>query len=292
MKFYNEKDIKYSEIMQIIILHTLYSLKESKYVYFQGGTAIRWCYSGSRFSEDLDFVTQLKGKDIKTLIDKISEPVRKGTVAHFGEGEFEVKQKESPRSTSHISFFQFRPLKERKKVFVKVEFEELKEGFVPETEKLILSMLPFVRHLITAGEFRIPNPSSIILVETREEILSDKVRALLERDYLKGRDFYDIWFLTSLNIKCRPEVVRKKLIMYKAPFTYKRKIDFFLNPTSKDKKEIIEAIQQDLSRFLSPQEMSLLKSNEFKDIFNALHIVFASLKEYKVFLPEKKIRQE
>jgi predicted nucleotidyltransferase component of viral defense system len=56
MKNYNEKTIKSSEIFQILILHSLYSLKESKDVYFQGGTAIRWCYNGSRFSEDLDFV--------------------------------------------------------------------------------------------------------------------------------------------------------------------------------------------------------------------------------------------
>ncbi|MBI5204867.1 MAG: nucleotidyl transferase AbiEii/AbiGii toxin family protein, partial [Nitrospirae bacterium] len=49
MKSYNERYIKDSEIMQLVILHALYSLKESKDVCFQGGTALRWCYSGSRF---------------------------------------------------------------------------------------------------------------------------------------------------------------------------------------------------------------------------------------------------
>jgi predicted nucleotidyltransferase component of viral defense system len=286
MKIYNERDIKYSEIMQLIILHTLYSLMESKKVYFQGGTAIRWCYNGSRFSEDLDFVTHLGKESIDSLIDRISERVRKEMIAHFGMGEFEVRQRKSAGNTSHISLFQFRPLKERKKVYVKVEFEELKESFSPETEKMILSMLPFVRHLITVGEFRIPNPNSIIIVESKEEILSDKVRALLERAYLKGRDFYDLWFLTSLKVRCIPDLVKRKILMYKAPFTYKRRVNFFLNPRSKDRKEIIGAIKHDLSRFLPPQEMSLFERNDFKDIFDALKTAFDPLKDKTFFLSD------
>ena len=207
-------------------------------------------------------------------------------IAHFGMGEFEVRQRKTSRSTSHVSFFQFRPIKERKKVSIKVEFEELKEGVSPASEKMILSMLPFVRHLITVGEFRVPNPNSIIMVETKEEILSDKVRALLERTYLKGRDVYDIWFLTSLNIRCIPDLVKRKMLMYKAPFTYKRRVDFFLNPGSKGRKEITEAIKQDLSRFLPPQEMSIFESNGFKDMFDALKVVFAPLRSNKFFLSE------
>jgi predicted nucleotidyltransferase component of viral defense system len=291
MKAYSEKYIKYSEIMQLIILHNLYSLKESRDIFSQGGTAIRWCYNGNRFSEDLDFVTHLKIGSIDALINKMSENIRKGMIAHLGIGEFEIRKRKISRSTSHISFFQFLPLKERKKVSVKVEFEVLKEDFSPETEKMILSMLPFVRHLISAGEFRIPNPNSIILVETKEEILSDKVRALLEREYLKGRDFYDIWFLHSLNVRCIPDLVRRKLFMYKAPFTPKRKIDFFLNSSTKGRKEITEAIKQDLSRFLSPQEMSLFERNGFKDMFDALRTVFTQLKDSDLVTDGKVSRQ-
>jgi len=279
MKIHNEKDIKYSEVMQLIILHTLYSFKESIDVYFQGGTAIRWCYSGSRFSEDLDFVTHLEKERIDALISKMSEHIRSGMLAHFGVGEFEFRQRKTSRDTSFVSFFLFRPLKERKKVSVKVEFEKLTAGFFPQSEKVILSMLPFVRHLITVGECRIPSADSIVLVETKEEILSDKIRALLERDYLKGRDFYDIWFLNSMNIRCDPDLIKRKMLMYEAPFRSKREIDFFLNPGTKEKKQIIEALQHDLSRFLSPQEISLFSSKGFKDIFDALKVVFSSFKD-------------
>jgi len=127
MKSYNNQNIKVSEIMQLIILHSLYSLKDSGDIFFQGGTAIRWCYSGMRFSEDLDFVTHLKKGQISDLMKKITEPVRKGMIAHFGRGEFEVRSKKASRASSHISFFRYRPINERKKFSVKVEFEMLKK---------------------------------------------------------------------------------------------------------------------------------------------------------------------
>ena len=54
MKNYREATIRKAEIAQLIILQQLYSLTGSRELIFQGGTALRWCYAGSRFSEDLD----------------------------------------------------------------------------------------------------------------------------------------------------------------------------------------------------------------------------------------------
>lgn len=107
---------------------------------------------------------------------------------------------------------------------------------------------------------------------------------MTEREYLKGRDFYDIWFLTSLNVTCDIDLMKRKIFMYKAPFTYKRKVSFFLNPNSKDRKEIMEAIRQDLSRFLPPQEMSLFEDSGFGEIFDALKIILDPFKVETVFL--------
>jgi len=284
MKSYNERDIKSSEILQLIILHTIYSEKESKDIFFQGGTAIRWCYSGNRFSEDLDFVTHLQREGVESLLEKTSEQIRKTAIAHFGTGEFEVRQRKTGRKGSHTAFIRFRPDSERKKISVKVEFEELREGISPQTEKMFLSMLPLVRHLITSGDFRVPVPSSIILAETMEEILSDKIRALLEREYLKGRDFYDIWFLTSLNVRCDAELIKRKTTIYKAPFTCRRGVDFFLNPDDKGRNEIAGAIRQDLSRFVSQQDMALFETNGFRDMFDALKIALSPVEQNASFL--------
>jgi len=81
-----------------------------------------------------------------------------------------------------------------------------------------------------------------------------------------------------MNVRCDPEIIKRKMIMYEAPFKSKREIDFFLNPGSKEKKQIIEAVQHDLSRFLSPQEISLFTNKDFKDIFDSLKVVFSSFK--------------
>ncbi|GBD99095.1 hypothetical protein BMS3Abin07_01127 [bacterium BMS3Abin07] len=289
MKAYNEKDIKVSEIMQLIILHSLYALKESGDVFFQGGTAIRWCYSGMRFSEDLDFVTHLEKDHLCDLLNKISGPVRKGMIAHFGNGEFEVSTKKTSRPSSYIAFFRYRPINERKKFSVKIEFERLKKNRAPQTQNMILYTLPLVSSLITAGEFRIPNAGSILLVETKEEILSDKIRALLEREYLKGRDFYDIWYLSKLNgVRCAPDMVLRKMSMYTAPFTPRRSVDDFLRPGKKERQEMIAAIRQDLSRFLPPEEFVIFETGGFSDFFDALKVVFTGFKSVDLVPPEEK----
>src|SRR5215468_3085965 len=57
-------------IKEAIHLHLLSALSEAgilRHVVFQGGTALRLCYGGERYSEDLDFVC---GK-VGSHIDKI-----------------------------------------------------------------------------------------------------------------------------------------------------------------------------------------------------------------------------
>jgi predicted nucleotidyltransferase component of viral defense system len=51
MKAYTERHIHRSELFQLILLQHLYTRPESSQLIFQGGTAIRWCHNGGRFSE-------------------------------------------------------------------------------------------------------------------------------------------------------------------------------------------------------------------------------------------------
>ena len=63
---------------EAIHLHLLSALSEAgvlRHVIFQGGTALRLCYGGERYSEDLDFVcgragAYLKDVEFDTLVDK------------------------------------------------------------------------------------------------------------------------------------------------------------------------------------------------------------------------------
>ena len=102
--------------------------------------------------------------------------------------------------------------------------------------------------------------STIIPVETPEEILSDKIRALLERRYLKGRDIYDLWWIvTQMGIIPRWSITQEKLSLYEAPFMPARNPDFFLAKASEG--EIIRALDSDLARFI-PQNLSALYKKE------------------------------
>jgi len=68
MKRYNEQHIRKAEIAQLILLYHIYAQTGSQDLVFQGGTALRWCYGGSRFSEDLDFVTALPETALDALL--------------------------------------------------------------------------------------------------------------------------------------------------------------------------------------------------------------------------------
>jgi hypothetical protein len=49
---YNEKKIRKSELLQLILLDNLYAQSGSERIIFQGGTALRLIYTAMRFSED------------------------------------------------------------------------------------------------------------------------------------------------------------------------------------------------------------------------------------------------
>lgn len=285
MKGYNEQHIRNSEIAQLILLYNLYSQPASRELFFQGGTAIRWCYGGSRFSEDLDFVTHLSAEHLQGLIDKAVKAAERQMVPHFGPGAFERVDKVS-RSSAVKLFVTYRPLARREKISVKLEFELLAKGLRPATGNLVLSSLPSVAYLITTGDFKIPRPSAVLVTETREEILSDKVRALLERQYLKGRDIFDLWHLRKvLHVAADKELIERKFAMYAAPFTVARGISFFREPSTEARAAIREAIEHDLSRFLPPEVMAVHREGGFREFFDVLRELAIELDALGVVVP-------
>jgi predicted nucleotidyltransferase component of viral defense system len=245
---YREKRVKQSELLQLLLLDALYAQKNSEKIIFQGGTALRWVYNGQRFSEDLDFVTPLPPHAIETVLRKTASITRKSCTAQFGMGAAEFQIKPS-RKTAFKAFFVYRPESQRERIAVKLDLEILKGDQRPEVERHILRDLPQVAGLIRSGDLILPYASSLILAETPEEILSDKIRALFERSYLKGRDIYDIgWLVNQMDVKPDWNRTRKKLSMYQVRFVPARSVNHFLTKTSES--EVRKAIESDLPRFL------------------------------------------
>lgn len=289
---YNEKRVRNSELLQLILLDNFYAQSGSERVIFQGGTALRWIYSGLRFSEDLDFVTDLTGSDIARILDKTFQKAQNGCIAQFGQGQWEVKRTGKRKEAIRL-FYIYRPETERERIAVKLEFEFLKADYQPQFGRFILRDLPLVTGLVTAGKLIMPYSSSIILAETPEEILSDKIRALYERKYLKGRDIYDTWWLKNqLKIDLDWVDVRKKLTMYQTPFVPYREADYFQKKESA--KSIIEALERDLPRFIPQNIFSKYKEDSFSDLISTLRHVTADLLDQgmKVFLKDHEGRKK
>src|SRR5688572_8067423 len=83
-----EADMAQNLMKEAIHLHVLSALSEAgvlQHVVFQGGTALRLCYGGERYSEDLDFVcgkagAYLKDSALDAVVDEALE-ITKTTLA-------------------------------------------------------------------------------------------------------------------------------------------------------------------------------------------------------------------
>lgn len=285
MKTYREIYIRKAEIAQLIVLHQLYAQKESRHLIFQGGTAIRWCYGGSRFSEDLDFVTSLAPVDVQKILFAAVKGAGKLMIPHFGVGSVALNKKKA-RAGNVKCFLDFHPDGVREKISIKLEFEGLAAGKLPVTQNHVLSLMSPVAYLISAGEFRVPRPNTVIIAQTPTEILSDKIRALLERQYLKGRDFFDLWYLyTILKTPMDLDIVERKFTLYRAAFISRRPANFFIRPSKKDKEMMREAIEQDLSRFLPAEVLSVHRAKKYSAFLDSACSIFSEIKAKGVRLP-------
>jgi predicted nucleotidyltransferase component of viral defense system len=274
---YQEKRARQSELLQLLLLDNLYAQSGSERIIFQGGTALRWVYGGMRFSEDLDFVTDLTGRKIETVLAKTYPQVVKSCFVQFGKGSAEQQIKEA-RKSAFKTLFVFRPETQRERIAVRLEFEMLQKDRAPEHERFVLRDLPQVAGLMVEGQLLLPYTSSILLAETAEEILSDKIRALLERRYLKGRDLFDIWWIVShLRIKIRWPILREKLVMYQARFMPARRGDYF--QTREAAVEMIRALDSDLTRFIPQKIVSEYRKDDFRAFIHAVGAITLELWE-------------
>jgi predicted nucleotidyltransferase component of viral defense system len=272
---YQERRVRQSELLQLIILDNLYAQSGSDQIVFRGGTALRWVHGGTRFSEDLDFVTHLTRERIGAVLEKSHKRAVQSCLAQFGPGAAYRQVKES-RESAYKALFIYRPENQRERIAVRVEFEMLDRGRQPTYERFILPECPQVAGLIAGGQLILPYTSSIILAETLEEILSDKIRALMERRYIKGRDIYDIWWIVNQrSIKPSWSVVKDKLSVYEARFVPARNAAYF--QTEDTAKEMIHALDSDLARFIPQNIFSLYRKENFRQFIQTLKEVMRAL---------------
>jgi len=185
----NESTV-YREYLQVLFLNKLYKNKESSQVFFKGGTAIHFLLGASRFSEDLDFTVASSESEFLSLINLIFKEFMK-------EGEFSFKIRKTITGkrfllTAHRDVLPYA-------TFINLDFSFREKVFQP-SKSTFDTLYPVIF-------------TSFIYHLSSEEMCAEKIRALLTRK--KGRDLFDLWFLTSQGIPINNDLVKKKLDYYK-----------------------------------------------------------------------------
>lgn len=205
---------------EAIHLHLLSALSEAgvlQHVVFQGGTALRLCYGGERYSEDLDFVcgkagAYLKDVEFDGLVDSALETTKRTLQRDFDidAAQIVLKHPAQPELVKgadvHVAAWQIvvpvNPTSNTPKSRIKIEFAN-----VPSYDSKPLT--------VNAAPGLVQIQDVILNVETANEILADKAVALTARAALKFRDVWDVWFLVNkLGATPDREMVRKKFADY------------------------------------------------------------------------------
>ena len=155
---------------------------------FQGGTAIRLVYGGTRFSEDLDFVLRpgrtIVGLSLVELLEGLPSFMRREVP--FADHSTLREQK------AEAMFARYR---------CRLELQAPIGGLVINLEFAGVPSRSPHPHVMRSDTVDVA-----IVVEDESEILVDKLVALALRSYVKGRDIWDTWFLTHERHVAVPEV--------------------------------------------------------------------------------------
>ena len=216
------------EYLQILLLSYLYKLKNSDKLFFKGGSAIRLIYGAFRFSEDLDFTSALESGSTISLFDKAVSNLRQ----ELPEVKTESFEKKQNSIVSRIKYF---PAKNAYPLGIHLEISIREKPLTKETSQIEtlfpISPYPIINHL------------------SAEEILSEKIRAILKRT--KGRDLFDAWFLMSKGIRLNWSMVKKKMEFYGEKISLEKLV-------SKINKINQNDLVQDLAKFLPRKQRDMI----------------------------------
>ncbi len=180
-------------------LDAIYSIPECREnLVFKGGTCLKKCYFPDyRFSEDLDF-TSVNPEfvlDLK-LLQAITSLVTQRTDIPLHIEKLKVlKHLDNQTGFAAIVKFwgadhprnQTPPPFDRWMTSIKIEIISYEEMIFPTEEKK-------VSHVYSD---KLSEASLSITCYSIPEVLSEKLRALIQRSYTAPRDFYDIWYLAN-----------------------------------------------------------------------------------------------
>lgn len=184
----NETSV-YREYLQIMMLKAIYDDPMGKTIYFKGGTAIHLLFGGPRFSEDLDFTVSGSESAFLEIFERAVKRI--GALEDIA-----IKKRATIAGnrwllTAHPSILRF-------PIYLTLDFS-FRERVLDPQQSTLTSVFPIVF-------------TSYVHHLSMEEILAEKVRAILTRR--KGRDLYDLWYLSTRGVTLDAKLVQQKLSYY------------------------------------------------------------------------------
>lgn len=237
------------EYLQVLILKAIYQSKYGGGLSFMGGTCLRICHDLKRYSEDLDFT--LDKKIQKYSFSELNEII----VSFLKNTDFEVDvhvsedkivQKSFIRVSKVLHTFGLSPIKSQK-IHVKLEID---------TNPVPISSDEMESFFVTKFNENFP-----ILKHTDDTLFAGKICAVLNREYTKGRDFYDLLWYLNRKQKVNLAYLNSAFKQAKKELRFKDGTDVLQALTKRVENVEIEEIMKDMSRFLEdPNEEVVLRS--------------------------------
>ena len=189
------------DYVQELILFELYSSRLGSMLVFRGGTAISKIYGSGRFSEDIDLILNVQA-DAREIVEEVDGAMR-------GLNLYYPVNYERKSCRNMLKYY----LRVKGPIYMVANNEQAKQT-------VELDINTYERPLFrTDSLHRVPIYEDIrpymLTAAGPEELLADKVKAMLERTKPVARDLYDAWVLIK-KYRIRPDlaVVDKKMREY------------------------------------------------------------------------------
>lgn len=243
------------EAIQVQLLGAIYADHASASLGFQGGTCLRLVHGGHRYSEDLDFVsTLLTAAESNRLMSGAAGVAESRLAPVLGPGKGALDEPRSGR-TGDVRTWWFRFQRHGSREVLRVKLELGRFPAHDLSPRAVLSPIP------------IGAPHALVMACSPRELLADKLNALAQRRYVKGRDLYDIWFLTE-TLGCTPdrELVEAKFRDYGTPDPHE---------ALAKRKESLDATQLrlEMERFLPVSVRQHLGMRDYEPVVTAVRQV-------------------
>lgn len=230
------------EILHYDILHALSQSKFGKNLIFQGGTALRLVYGGARYSEDLDFVCggglpREHEEDFKNVLCKAVSK-RYGLTVEF----------KDPKKVDFGTDVDV--LRWQAKVLIPTNDPSAKQSHKINIEVCNVPSYEFDAQLIEPKYKGIAPGFNMTLINTASmrEIMADKVVALVNRQALKSRDVWDLFWLIGKDVELDMDLVNRKLSDYRGREIFEGNLDARIGILSSDEYKV--AFRNEMARFL------------------------------------------